>query len=243
MMQARDINRKKQKSLFGKLPDEMVLTILSYGEMEDIHNTRVWQSRKVQYYTKTRYNWKAAANNNIDNLKWIYDFIGDTNFTLPLGEFKSDCYKSVSKSDIAVPNCTGKIDTSFLAFLLNLTSIIVRALHHGNFEMMEWLYDKGCFFNEWTFTFATVFGNLEDMMWLKLNGCPSDYRAFEMAADDANLEFMEFLKINDYPMDDLVGVPEEHLKDETIVQWFKTNGYGVVEGFGFYKGDSYIDEE
>ena len=41
------------QSFFGKLPDEMVLTILSYGEMEDIKNTRLWQSKKVQYWTET----------------------------------------------------------------------------------------------------------------------------------------------------------------------------------------------
>ena len=70
-----------RQSFFGKLPDEMVLTILAYGEMEDIQNTRVWQSKDVQYCTKTRSNWEASFNNNLDNLKWIYDFTGDTTFT------------------------------------------------------------------------------------------------------------------------------------------------------------------
>ena len=83
---------KKQKveitisSLFGELPDEMVLTILSYGEMNDIQNTRIWQSKKV----------KASENNNLDNLKWIYECIGDTNFT-----------KSLDKMDGQVVNCSG----------------------------------------------------------------------------------------------------------------------------------------
>ena len=70
-----------RQSLFGKLPDEMVLTVLSYGEIKDIKRTRVWQSKKVQHCTETRSNFKASENNNLENLKWIYGFIGDTDFT------------------------------------------------------------------------------------------------------------------------------------------------------------------
>ena len=100
---------KKQKveitisSLFGELPDEMVLTILSYGEMDDIQSSRVWQSKKVQHWTDTRSNWEASVNNNLDNLKWIYDFIGDTDFT--------------RKSDSKL-NCTGNVQILFILFYI-----------------------------------------------------------------------------------------------------------------------------
>ena len=36
--------------------------------------------KKVQHCTKTRSNYIPSYNSNVDNLKWIYDFIGDTNF-------------------------------------------------------------------------------------------------------------------------------------------------------------------
>ena len=85
-----------RQSLFGKLPDEMVLTILAYGEMEDIESTRVWQSKKVQHCTHSRSNFEASYNNNFDNLKWIYDFIGDTDFT-----------HKISETINLVLNCTG----------------------------------------------------------------------------------------------------------------------------------------
>ena len=81
--------------LFGNLPDEMVLTILAYGEIKDIQSTRVWQSKKVQQYTQTRSHWEASVQNNFDNMKWIYDFIGNTDLTHNLEEFKT------------VFNCTG----------------------------------------------------------------------------------------------------------------------------------------
>ena len=87
-----------RQSLLSKLPDEMFLTILSYGEMEDIQNTRVWQSRRVQHWTETKSIWEASKNNNFDNLKWIYAFIGDTNFTHTLED---------SNGSITVLNCTG----------------------------------------------------------------------------------------------------------------------------------------
>ena len=70
----------QRRSLFDKLPDEMVLTILSYNDMEDIESTRGWQSKKVQHYTETRSKMEAAKKDNLDNLKWIYEFIGDTDF-------------------------------------------------------------------------------------------------------------------------------------------------------------------
>ena len=99
-MEANEIKNvsKKQKvqsvlrrSLFNKLPEEMVLTILSYGTMEDIQSTRVWQSKKVQHWTETITNYEASVKKNFDNLKWIYGFIGDMDFN-----------KKMSKR-----NCTG----------------------------------------------------------------------------------------------------------------------------------------
>ena len=54
-----------RQSLFGKLTDEMVLIILYYGVMEDIQNTRVWQSKKVQHCTETRSNSVASYKKSV----------------------------------------------------------------------------------------------------------------------------------------------------------------------------------
>ena len=54
--------------------------------MEDIQSTRGWQSKNVQHCTETKTKLKAGEDDNLDNLKWIYDYIGDT-------EFKSDSEK------------------------------------------------------------------------------------------------------------------------------------------------------
>ena len=65
----------KQESIFGVLPDEMVLSILSYGTIKDIENTRVWQTEKVKECTTTTSMIKAAKNDNLDTMKWIYIYI------------------------------------------------------------------------------------------------------------------------------------------------------------------------
>ena len=100
MTKRQKVESMSRQSLFRDLPDEMVLNILSYGKMEDIQNTRVWQSKKVQRCTETISNIKASCNNNLDNLKWIYGFIGDTDFTGNLSE------------DGIELNCTGNDKTS-----------------------------------------------------------------------------------------------------------------------------------
>ena len=91
------------RSLFDKLPVEMVLTILSYNDMEDIQSTRGWQSKKVQHCTETRTKIEAAKNKNLDNLKWIHGYIGDI-------EFKSNSKDVFDMDGNRLPNSyTGKL--------------------------------------------------------------------------------------------------------------------------------------
>ena len=72
------VHGMKRSLLFGECPDEVVLIILSFCPIKDIENTRVWQMEIVRHSTVTRIKLKAAENNN--NLKWIYNYIGDTGF-------------------------------------------------------------------------------------------------------------------------------------------------------------------
>ena len=50
------------------LPEEMVLSILSYGTIEDIQNTRIWQTEKVKECTTTRSKLEAAK--NVTSTQW-----------------------------------------------------------------------------------------------------------------------------------------------------------------------------
>ena len=54
-----------------------------------------------------------------------------------------------------------------------LTNVfIVNALIHGNFEMLEWLENKGCILNESTFNFGAANNSIRGMTGLTENGCP-----------------------------------------------------------------------
>ena len=78
-----EIQPKRKLSLFNGFPDEIVLIILSFGTMQDIRGTRVWQTAIVQHCTVTTTKKKAAKNDNLDNLRWIYNYIEDTKFMEP----------------------------------------------------------------------------------------------------------------------------------------------------------------
>ena len=75
-----EIQPKRKLSLFNGFPDEIVLIILSFGTIKDIQSTRVWQTAIAQHCTVTRSKLVAIENDNLDNLKWIYNCIGDTRF-------------------------------------------------------------------------------------------------------------------------------------------------------------------
>ena len=83
--------------------------------------------------------------------------------------------------------------------------------------MMEWLKEKGCHCDEWTFAHAARLGNLEGMIWLKLNGCPWYTNMLAFAANYGNIEYMDWLKNNGCPMTNSFYAPK-CLKDENVVQ-------------------------
>ena len=84
----------KRSLLFKECPDEVVLIILSFCPINDIQSTRIWQTDIVRHSTETTIKLKAAENNNLDNLKWIHSYIGDTEFD--------------EEDDNTESNCTGK---------------------------------------------------------------------------------------------------------------------------------------
>ena len=232
--------RKVHQSLFGNLPDELVMNVLSYGNKKDIHRTRVWQSKKVQHLTVTTSKIKAAENNNLDNMIWIYESIGDTDFY----------------SDKKGPSYTGK--TIKVCIGKEFHNVVVEwAVTHGNLSMLKWLNEKGCPWCEYTFAVAilygSVHGSLEVMEWLKLNdcprawntdtffvaarhgnfsilkwlhenGCPWDEWTFTAATEHGQLEVLEWLKLKECPWDNHAMYVACRNDDIEIIEWLKLNG-------------------
>ena len=97
--------------------------------------------------------------------------------------------------------------------------------------MMDWLKGKGCICNENTFAFMALYGNLDRLMWLKVfNGCPINSLAFTYAVRHGNFKNIVYLKWIDCPMGTIIPA-EDCEEDEEIVQWFKANGYRILQGF------------
>ena len=69
-----EIQSKRKLSLFNGYPDEIVLIILAFGDIKDIQSTRGWQTINVQHCTEIRSKTQAAKNDNLDNLKWTYNY-------------------------------------------------------------------------------------------------------------------------------------------------------------------------
>lgn len=71
------------------------------------------------------------------------------------------------------------------------------AAREGNFEIMEWLYERGCPFTgvgQRGFCGAALNGNLENMKWMKARDDTWDEQIFQSAAMNGNLENMKWLR-------------------------------------------------
>ncbi len=73
------------------------------------------------------------------------------------------------------------------------------AAENGNLDVMKWLKENGCPWDENTFKYAVVHGNLENMKWLKENGCPWDEYTFANAIINGNFENIKWLEDNGCP--------------------------------------------
>ena len=58
-------------ALLENLPDDMMLIVLQFGNMEDIQHTRDLQSKAVQHRTVCVDMEKAIRAYNLSNMKWI----------------------------------------------------------------------------------------------------------------------------------------------------------------------------
>ena len=70
------------------------------------------------------------------------------------------------------------------------------AIYKNNFEILDWLLEKGCKFGPETFSAAAVEGNLKIMKWLLKHGCKFNNRTFNKAIEYGNIKNLEWLVEN-----------------------------------------------
>jgi hypothetical protein len=92
----------------------------------------------------------------------------------------------------------------------------------GNIRLMIFLYENGCPWDSFTFTWAAEHGNLENMQWLLEKECPWSCDTFIYAAKHGSLENMQWLFEKGCPWDNWTFVFSK--KHEKIVQWLLDNG-------------------
>lgn len=151
-----------KRSLFGALPDETVLIILSYGTIEDIQSTRVWQSEKVKHFTELTCKIKVAENDNMENMKWVYEDIGD------IESFEVDPSRDYNANSF----CTaGQLKAFTIIKKLLITVFVDWAAQNDNIGMLKWLNEKNCSWGNKTLGNAIQHCDIEVMGWLKIIGC------------------------------------------------------------------------
>lgn len=115
-----------------------------------------------------------------------------------------------------------------------------------DYELIEYIYKKGCPLNKDLFALASSYLNFEMMVWLKENNCPSDYTVFKNVLKyedrrDSKFEIIKWLYKNNFKIND------EHLsivmkyEDIEIIEWFfenvKDNTHiGYYTDCGIYDG-------
>ena len=80
--------------------------------------------------------------------------------------------------------------------LINKFTCMNAALN-GNLELLKWLWQMGCEWDELTCSGAALNGHLGVLKWLRENGCPWDKYVCQLAVEDgARLILQQCCKIN-----------------------------------------------
>ena len=77
-----------------------------------------------------------------------------------------------------------------------------RMARNGNLELLQFLHEKGCPWDEWTCSTAAHFGHLECLKYAHENGCPWDKETCVYAAENGHLECLKYAHENGCPWDE-----------------------------------------
>ena len=107
--------------------------------------------------------------------------------------------KEINAQKLIIKNKREEIKKQFLGWDKN--DLFTKIIKDLDKELLLWLKENNCPWNEKTFYCAVEFGNLDNMKWLKKNNCPWDEKSFSFAVLFGNLDNMKWLKENNCPWD------------------------------------------
>ena len=99
------------------------------------------------------------------NMKDLLFLVGRSPAGVPHHLIRNEKYTQAAGFSIILPCLVG------LGFNLS-PRIFTAAARHGNLDILMWLKQKNCPWDENTFHAAAEHGDLLNMKWLKQNGCP-----------------------------------------------------------------------
>ena len=95
----------------------------------------------------------------------------------------------------------------------------------GHLEVVNWLHSTGCTWNEWTCYAAAAGGHLEVVKWLHNAGCPWDSATCGAAASGGHLATLQWTREHGCPWDaDLVRAHSARGGNVDILRWLDDQG-------------------
>ena len=157
---------------------------------------------------------EAAKNGHLDVLNWL---------------LKSKCYFDCDVCCQAAEN--GHIH--ILEYISDLhqnkykwgSEISESAAAGGHIKVLEWLYEKGCVFDEEIIQAAIENGKLEAIIWLREKGCPWDVGCFVAAADLGKIDILNFIYNSGVSLNNIQIIEGASLMGESdTVFWLRSIG-------------------
>ena len=74
--------------------------------------------------------------------------------------------------------------------------VFAQAACNGGVEILQWLFDHGCPWDEWTCAAAAQHGHLEALKWARANGCPWNMWCLNNAARHGHDEVIQWARAN-----------------------------------------------
>ena len=98
------------------------------------------------------------------------------------------------------------------------------AAKNGHLEVLKWARANGYPWDEWTCIYAALGGHLEILKWARENGCPWTTRTCQYAALNGHLELLKWLRENGCPWDKETYLSAAEYRHYDVMNWALENG-------------------
>jgi len=98
------------------------------------------------------------------------------------------------------------------------------AVKYGHFELLKWLHENGCPWNEASCNYAAENGRLDILKYLRENDCPWCEYTWEFAIVGGHLDVLKWIYANGCPIIDNAYDLATNRNQHEIASWLQENG-------------------